>query len=46
VEFIVDLQYISLYVDNIYPNGLGIDIPTWLFVGVIGLVWSVRQWKK
>ena len=46
MEFIVDLQYISLYVDNIYPNGLAIDIPTWLFVGVIGLVWSVRQWKK
>ena len=46
MEFYADLEYISLYVSNLYPNGIAIDIPTWLFVGVIGLVWSVRQWKK
>jgi len=46
MEFILDLQYISLYVDSLYPNGLAIDIPTWLAVGLVGLVWSVRQWKK
>jgi len=46
VEFYADLEYISLYVSNLYPSGIAIEIPTWLLVGTIALVWSVRQWKK
>ena len=46
MEFLVDSQYISFYIDNIYPNGLAIDIPTWLFVGVVGLVYSIRLLRK
>jgi len=46
VEFYADLEYISLYVNNLYPNGIAIELPTWLLVGTIALVWSVRQWRK
>jgi len=46
VEFYADLEYISLYVSNLYPSGIAIEIPTWLLVGTIALVWSVRQWRK
>jgi hypothetical protein len=46
MEFYADLEYISLYVSNLYPSGIAIEIPTWLLVGTIALVWSVRQWKK
>ena len=46
MEFYADLEYISFYVSNLYPSGIAIEIPTWLLVGTIALVWSVRQWKK
>ena len=46
MEFYADLEYISLYVSNLYPSGIAIEIPTWLLVGTIALVWSIRQWKK
>jgi hypothetical protein len=46
MEFYADLEYISLYVSNLYPSGIAIEIPTWLLVGTVALVWSVRQWKK
>jgi hypothetical protein len=46
MEFYADLEYISLYVSNLYPSGIAIEIPTWLLVGTIALVWSVRQWRK
>jgi hypothetical protein len=46
MEFYADLEYISLYVSNLYPNGIAIEIPTWLLVGTVALVWSVRQWRK
>ena len=46
MEFYADLEYISLYVNNLYPNGIAIELPTWLLVGTVALVWSVRQWKK
>ena len=46
MEFYADLEYISLYVNNLYPSGIAIEIPTWLLVGTIALVWSIRQWKK
>jgi hypothetical protein len=46
MEFYADLEYISLYVNNLYPNGIAIELPTWLLVGTVALVWSIRQWKK
>jgi hypothetical protein len=39
MEFYINLDFISLYADSI---GLTIEIPTWLLVGVIGLVYSIR----
>lgn len=46
MEFYADFEYVSFYINNIYPNGLAIEIPTWFLVGFVGLVWSIRQWKK
>ena len=46
MEFYADLDYISFYINNLYPSGVTIEIPTWLLFGGISLVWSIRQWKK
>jgi hypothetical protein len=43
VEFYLDLEMVSLYADSI---GLQVNIPTWLLVGVIGLVYSIKLIKK
>ena len=43
MEFYLDLESISLYADSI---GLQINIPTWLLVGVIGLVYSIKLIRK
>ena len=46
MEFYIDLDYVSLYVDNLYPNGIGIDIPTWLLFGTIALVYSIKLIRR
>lgn len=46
MEFYADFEYVSFYINNIYPNGLAIEIPTWFLVGVIGLVYSIRLIRK
>ena len=46
MEFYADLEYISLYVNNLYPNGIAIELPTWLLVGTIALVWSIRLMRN
>ena len=43
MEFYLDLEMVSLYADSI---GLQVNIPTWLLVGVIGLVYSIKLIKK
>jgi hypothetical protein len=43
VELYINLDFISLYVDSIE---LQADIPTWLLVGIIGLVYSIRLIRK
>jgi hypothetical protein len=43
VEFYIDLDFVSLYADSIE---LQINIPTWLLVGVVGLVYSIRLIRK
>jgi len=42
MEFYADLDYISFYINNLYPSGVAIEIPTWLLVGTISLVYSIR----
>ncbi len=43
MEFYLDLEMVSLYADSI---GLQVNIPTWLLVGVIGLVYSIKLIRK
>jgi hypothetical protein len=43
MELYLDLEAFGLYADSI---GLQITIPTWLLVGTIAFIWSVKQWKK
>ncbi len=46
LELLVDSEYFSLYINNLWPNGVGIEIPTWLLVASIGLVYSIRLIRK
>jgi hypothetical protein len=46
MEFYADLDYISFYINNLYPSGVAIEIPTWLIVATIGLVYSIRIIRK
>lgn len=46
MEFYLDLEYFSFYFNNLYPNGIGIDIPTWVIVSVIGLWYSIRLIRR
>lgn len=46
MEFYLDLDYLSFYVNNLYPNGIAIEIPTWVLVGTIGLIYSIRLLRR
>ena len=39
MEFYINLDFISIYADSI---GLQVELPTWLLVGSIALVYSIR----
>jgi hypothetical protein len=39
VELYTHLDFVSLYADSI---GLALEIPTWLLVGSVALVYSIR----
>ena len=43
MEFYLDLEMVSLYADSI---GLQINIPTWLLVGVVGFIYSIKLIRK
>ena len=43
MELYLDLEFLGLYADSI---GLQVSIPTWLLVGTIGLVYSIRLIRK
>ena len=43
MELYINLDFVSLYADSIE---LQINIPTWLLVGVVGLVYSIRLIRK
>ncbi len=46
MEFYADLDYISFYINNLYPSGVAIEIPTWLIVATVGLIYSIRIIRK
>jgi hypothetical protein len=39
MEFYINLDFISVYADSI---GLQIELPTWLLIGSIALVYSIK----
>ena len=43
MEFYIDLDFISIYADSI---GLQVELPTWLLIGTIALVYSIKLIKK
>ena len=43
MEFYINLDFISIYAESI---GLTMEIPTWLLVGSIALVYSIRLIRK
>lgn len=46
MEFYLNLNYLSLYINNLYPDGVAIEIPTWLLVGTIGLIYSIKLTRR
>ena len=43
MEFYADLDFISLYIESI---SLAIEIPTWLLVGTIAFIYSIKLIRK
>jgi hypothetical protein len=43
MELYTQLDFISLYADSI---GLTIEIPTWLLIGTIGLIYSIKLIRR
>ena len=43
MQLYTNIDFVSLYADSI---GLAIEIPTWLLVGTITLVYSIRLMRK
>jgi hypothetical protein len=46
MEFYLDLDYLSFYVNNLYPSGIAIEIPTWVIVGTICLTYSIKLLRR
>jgi hypothetical protein len=43
MELYFDLDYFSLYIDSI---GLALDIPSWLLVGTIAFIYSIKLIRR
>ena len=43
MELYLDLDYFSLYANSI---GLTLDIPTWLLVGTIAFIYSIKLIRR
>ena len=43
MELYFDLDYFSLYINSI---GLTLDIPTWLLVGTIAFIYSIKLIRR
>ena len=41
LELLLDSEYFSLYINGLWPNGVSIDIPTWLAFGSIAFIYSI-----
>jgi len=46
LELLLDREYFSLYIYGIWPDGVGIDIPTWLLIGSIAFIYSINLIRK
>ncbi len=46
LELLFDREYFSIYINGLWPNGVGIEIPTWLLIGSIAFIYSIRLIKK
>ena len=46
LELLFDREYFSLYINGLWPNGVGIEIPTWLLIGSIAFIYSIKLIKK
>ncbi len=46
LELLLDREYFSLYINGLWPNGVGVDIPTWLLIGSIAFIYSINLIRK
>ena len=46
LELLFDREYFSLYLNGLWPNGVAIEIPTWLLIGSIAFIYSIKLIKK
>ena len=46
LELLLDSEYFSLYINGLWPNGVGIDIPTWVLFGTIALIYSIKLIRR
>jgi hypothetical protein len=46
LELLLDGEYFSLYINGLWPSGVGRDNPTWLLRGTTLFIYSIRLIKK
>jgi hypothetical protein len=46
LELLFDREYFSLYINGLWPNGVGIEIPTWSLIGSIAFIYSINLIRK
>jgi hypothetical protein len=46
LELLFDREYFSLYINGLWPNGVAIEIPTWLLIGSIAFIYSIHLIRK
>ena len=46
LELLLDGEYFSLYINGLWPNGVGIEIPTWLLLGTTLFIYSIKLIRR
>jgi hypothetical protein len=46
LELLLDSEYFSLYINGLWPNGVVIDIPTWLLLGTTLFIYSIKLIRR
>lgn len=46
LELLLDSEYFSLYINGLWPNGVGIEIPTWLLLGTTLFIYSIKLIRR